>query len=77
MVSAEFDHASLYCLYLEALGLIPPALGPISRRQVCHARQRVGMVFAELGLESLHHLYLDLLCFVPPALVSVDHRQMG
>jgi hypothetical protein len=38
-------------------GISMPALTFPNEREVCHARQRKGMVDPELGLASLHHLY--------------------
>src|SRR5216117_3385650 len=71
MVGPELGLASLHHLHLQLLSLLPPALIPVRRREVVHARQRRGMVGPELGLASLHHLHKQLLSLLPSSFVVV------
>ncbi|KAJ6030935.1 hypothetical protein N7460_009997 [Penicillium canescens] len=52
MVLAELHITSLYRPYLELLGLLPPALVRIRRREVGNIGQRGGMVLARPGCAS-------------------------
>ena len=63
---------SLVLLVKQLLGLLLPALVPVCRPQVGHARQRIWVISPELDLASLHHLHKQLLGLLSPASVLSD-----
>ena len=74
MIGPELGLASLHHLHKQLLGLLPPALIPVRRRQDGQASQRVGMVRPKKSNSYQKSLKIKHLSILPKTLLKDSHR---